>query len=111
VRETIGLRVDRLKALREQHGWSQRELARLCDLGITAISKYERAESDPSSGHLKIMAEKLDVTADYLLGLTDNPKGLSGNDELTDDEQAVLLALRRDGWRGVARVLAERLPG
>jgi transcriptional regulator with XRE-family HTH domain len=111
VGETIGLRVDRLKALREERGWSQREMARLCGLGITSINKYELSEVDPSSAHLKAMAATLDVSADYLLGLTNDPKGFSGNADLNDDEQAVLHALRRDGWRGVARVLADRLPG
>jgi transcriptional regulator with XRE-family HTH domain len=105
------LRADRLKALRERQGWSQREFGRICGFEETIISKYERAEIDPSTSSLKLMAEKLDVSSDYLLGTTDEPQGFYGRDELTEDEQAVLFALRRDGWRGVARVVAERMPG
>jgi transcriptional regulator with XRE-family HTH domain len=83
----------------------------MCGFEETLINKYERSEADPTSSSLKLIAQNLDVSVDYLVGLTDNPKGLSGNDDLNEDEQAVLYALRRDGWRGVARVLADRLPG
>jgi transcriptional regulator with XRE-family HTH domain len=109
VRETIALRPDRLKNLREQHGLSQRELAKVCGLGITAISKYERAEVDPSSSHLKVIAQQLEVTTDYLLGLTDDPRGLFDNRELTDEERTILQAFRRDRWVGVLRVVTEQI--
>jgi transcriptional regulator with XRE-family HTH domain len=110
VSETIALRTDRLKALREQRGWSQRELARYCGLGETVVNKYERSVVDPSSTTLKVMAEKLDVSADYLLGLVDDPHGCFDSGDLSEDERTMLYAYRRDSWSGVIRVAAERLP-
>lgn len=109
--ETIALRVDRLKALREQHGWSQRELSGLCGLGTSAIGTYERGEVEPTAKHLKIVAEKLVVSTDYLLGLSDDPRGQLGDKELNDDERAVVQALRRGGWPAVIRVVADRMTG
>jgi transcriptional regulator with XRE-family HTH domain len=95
--------------LRETHGWSQRELGRRCGFEETLISKYERGEFDPTSSSLKVMAENLGVSIDYLLGMTDEPHGFFGSSELSDDEQAVLWALRRDGWLGALRVVTERI--
>jgi transcriptional regulator with XRE-family HTH domain len=109
VSDTISLRTDRLKALRKQRGWSQRELARFCGLGETIVNKYERAVVDPSASTLKIMAEKLDVSADYLLGLTDDPQGCSDIGELTDDERIMVHAFRRDSWPGVIRIAADHI--
>jgi len=107
--EAIALRVDRLKTLREQHGWSQRELSRLCGLALSTIHTYERGEVDPSAKHLIKIAETLGVSADYLLGLIDEPTAHFGSTEIDDDERAVIQALRRDGWRGVMRVAIDRM--
>jgi transcriptional regulator with XRE-family HTH domain len=107
VSEQIAIRADRLKALREQHGWSQRELSRICGLGETAINTYERGEVEPSAKHLKKMAETLHVSTDYLLGLTDDPRGLFDNSELSDDERTIVQAFRRGRWREIVQVAVE----
>lgn len=107
----IALRADRLRALREKRGWSQRELARQSGVALAAVSKYERGEVDPSSTALKQMAERLEVSADYLLGLTNDPHGCIDTGDLTDDERAVLYALRRDSWPGVLRVATDHIAG
>jgi transcriptional regulator with XRE-family HTH domain len=111
VPETFGLRIDRLKALRERHGWSQRELSGLCGLATSVIGTYERGDVEPTAKHLKTIAEKLGVSADYLLGLSDDPRGQLGDKELNDDERAVVQALRRGGWPALIRVVADRMTG
>ena len=105
----IAVRVDRLRNLRELRGWSQREMARLCNFGEGQIRKYEHEESDPSSTHLKRMANLLQVSADFLLGISDNPQqSISG--QLPDNDETQLLRIFRDeGWSGVIRLSAERL--
>lgn len=103
------LRIDRLRELRERLGWSQRELARRCGLGESFINRYESGISDPSAANIKLIAEALGISADYLLGLSDEPRGQMGDGQLTDDERAVLDAYRRSGWAGLARLLAEAL--
>jgi hypothetical protein len=40
------------------------------------------------------MAATLDLSVDYVLGLTDEPHGFASSGELSDDEQAVVLPLR-----------------
>jgi len=107
--EKIPLRIDRLKNLRQKRGLSQRELARLCGLGETQINKYENSLSDPSSTNLMLIAQHLDVSTDYLLGLTDDPQLLVREPALNYDERAVLDVLRSEGWSGVIRLGAERL--
>jgi len=102
------LRTDRLRALRERKGWSQRELARLCGLREIQINRYESGVNDPSATFLKMIAEKLGVSMDYLVGLSDDPQGPISS-ELTEDERAIVTALRRDSWPGVIRIAADHI--
>ena len=44
------------------------------------------------------MAATLGVSADYLIGLSDEPLGKLGVEFMDDDERAVLETLRRDAW-------------
>jgi transcriptional regulator with XRE-family HTH domain len=103
------LRTDRLREAREKQGWSQRELARLCGLGEAQIHRYENGVSDPAAKYLKLIAEQLGVSTDYLLGLSDKPRGQLGDSELNVDERAVLEAFRRDQWSGVVKLGVDRL--
>jgi len=100
---------DRLRSLREQHGWSQRELARECGIAESVIRRYESGVSEPSTTSLKLIAEKLNISADYLLGITDKPRGYLGDGQISDEEDQLLNAFRREGWSGVIRFGAERL--
>jgi len=109
VNSEMALRTDRLRALREQHGWSQRELARLSGLGETQISKYEAGQSDPLATNVKLIAEQLGVSVDYLLGVSDDPRGQFGQGELSSEERELLEVFRRDRWPGVMRLMADRL--
>jgi transcriptional regulator with XRE-family HTH domain len=105
----IGFRPERLKYLREQRNLSQSQLARRCGFSVGLISKYEFGESDPAGYFLKILAEQLAVSADYLLGITDDPRGHLGEGQMTDEESQILNTFRRDGWSGVARLSVERI--
>ena len=67
---------DRLKDLRKAKGLTQKDVS-------TAIGKYERTyrryeagEIEPSASTVIKLADFFDVSADYLLCRTDNPKGL-----------------------------------
>lgn len=103
------IRVDRIRELRESHGWSQRELARRCGMGLAQIHRYETGLTDPTATNLKILADRLGVSTDYLLGLSDNPRGQAGDTELTEDERRVLETFRRDSWAGIIHLGADRL--
>lgn len=58
----------RLKALREERGLTQKELAEKLDLTPKAISFYELGLREPSGDALIHMARILGTTTDYLLG-------------------------------------------
>ncbi len=103
------LRTDRLKALREVRGWSQRELSRRSGLAENTIGKYENGQVDPTATSLKTIADALDVSMDYLVGITDDPRRQHTSDVMGHEEQQILETYRREGWSGVARLSVERL--
>ncbi len=107
------LRSDRLTALREARGWSQREFGRRCGLAPSAITRYESGTTDLSTTHLAIMADVLEVSTDYLLGRSDDPNGqaITITHELTDDELELIALYRKDGWRGLIREGVDRVLG
>lgn len=102
-------RIDRLRTIREQRGVSQRELARLCKLAETLVFKYESGISAPNVESLKLMAENLEVSTDYLLGITDDPRGHFGDGIVNDEEKIMLDTFRREGWPGVIRLGAGKI--
>ena len=65
----------RLKELRHSVGLSQARLAKALNLKQSAINRYENNQTDPSCDTLLRYAEYFDVSADYILGRTENPKG------------------------------------
>jgi transcriptional regulator with XRE-family HTH domain len=105
----MGLRVDRLRTLRELRGFSQRELARRCGLSDTQIFKYENAVTDPTAHNLATIADQLGVSTDYLLGRTDDQNAILSDGSITTEEQAMIEIFRREGWPGVIRMGADRV--
>jgi len=101
---------ERLRQIREQRGLSQAELARRLGAGINQIPRYENNQADPSPFQLKRLAELLDVTSDYLLGLVDTPSGYRPTLELTQDERQVVEALRQGDTRSLLHLLDRTLP-
>lgn len=63
----------RLKDLRKKKGLSQRDLSELSHISFQAISTYEKklSSSLPSCDALARLADALDTSSDYLIGLTD----------------------------------------
>lgn len=61
----------RLKALRKQKNWSQKELALRVDIRFQQLNKYESGLNVPPADMLLKLAHTLDVTVDHLL--TGNP--------------------------------------
>lgn len=63
--------VERLIELRVQKDLNQRELAKIIDVTQAGVSRWERGERTPDIVMLEKLAKFFDVSADYLLGLTD----------------------------------------
>jgi transcriptional regulator with XRE-family HTH domain len=72
----------RIKSLREKNGISQKRLAE--SLGITNVqlSRYETGDRNPDPEMIKKIAETLDTTTDYLLGLADSPSSTHKDDRI-----------------------------
>jgi transcriptional regulator with XRE-family HTH domain len=64
----------RLKALRQNAGLTQTEVAKKLDLSASTIAMYERGERDPDTGTLSKLAQLFDCSTDYLLGRVDHPE-------------------------------------
>jgi transcriptional regulator with XRE-family HTH domain len=90
------LQANRLRSLRLNHNHTYASLAQALDLNMRQIVRYEASESDPSSDVVTRMADTFNVSADYLLGRTDDPTPPAHHADLSPDEQAILAALRRD---------------
>ena len=65
---------DRLRELRKAAGMKQQELANLLEVTTTQVSDMERGNTTTSMARLYQLCEYFNVSADYLLGFTDDPK-------------------------------------
>lgn len=59
-----------LKNLREEHGYSQRELAEELSISNSAIGMYESGKREPNYETLEMIADFFNVDMNYLLGKT-----------------------------------------
>ena len=62
-----------LQKLRKERGVTQEQLASVLGVSPQAVSKWENG-SYPEGDLLPKLADYFDVSVDYLLGRTDNPK-------------------------------------
>ena len=61
----------RLRELRKEEGLSQRDLGEKLGACNQAVSFWETGSREPDLDTLKALAQIFDVSADYLLGLSD----------------------------------------
>lgn len=64
----------RLREQRTKNGFSQQALADILGVTKTQISDMERSKVTTSLERLACLSEVLNVSTDYLLGLTDTPE-------------------------------------
>lgn len=102
------LRADRLRDSRERKGIKQRELSQLCGVTEFQISRYENGKSEPGASVLELIARSLDVSTDYLLGLSDQPTGQFG-EGLFPDQQKLLEAYEAGDGPGMLELVTARL--
>ena len=63
----------RIKKLREEQHIKQTEAAKALNLSVSAYCRYEYGEREPMAPTIAGMARLFGVSADYLLGLKDEP--------------------------------------
>jgi transcriptional regulator with XRE-family HTH domain len=68
--ETLG---GRIRQAREDYGMSQAVLAKTIGLSKTTMNQIEKGHTrDPGASRIRAIAQTLQVTSDYLLGLAPN---------------------------------------
>lgn len=86
------------KRLREQRGSrTQEEIAKMLGISRARYSHYENEHVQPDNDMLQKMADIYDVSVDYLLGRTDNPKQILSKGtveflkviDIKDDNEAI----------------------
>jgi transcriptional regulator with XRE-family HTH domain len=105
------MNIERFREQRIRLGLTKRELAKLCNMKDVQIHRYEAGANDPSTESLRVLAEALQVSADYLLDMTDEPGGQFVQTGLDRNEREVLSAYREHSWAGIIRLGTDRLIG
>ncbi len=72
----------RLKAIRQERGYTQKQLAGFLGVTEQAVSKYERGNSYPDIEVLSGIAEVLDCSLDYLLQHEQGKRNLPGQENV-----------------------------
>lgn len=66
----------RLKDIRTDKDMNQTEFGTMLNMTQRKISRLERKNTEPTPEEIKTICSKLNISADYLLGLTDTPRKL-----------------------------------
>ena len=64
--------IKRIRDLREDHDKTQQEIADILGTSQTMYARYERGANELPIHHLIVLCKYYNVSADYILGLTDN---------------------------------------
>ena len=84
----------KLKALRVQYGYSQKQVAGKIGVSPSIVSGYETGERTPSTEILLSLSYLYNVSTDYLLGKqTAAPSAMLDISKLTDKQKAALSSL------------------
>ena len=62
---------DKLKEIRENKGMNKKDFASFLGIKYTTYNGYETGSREPASDFLILFSKKLDVSIDYLMGLSD----------------------------------------
>ena len=83
----------RLRDLREDHDKTQQDIADILGTSQTMYARYERGANELPLRHLLKLADYYGVSADYLLGRTDDK---SGARSLISEDSVISQLSRRD---------------
>ncbi|GGD05118.1 helix-turn-helix domain-containing protein [Pontibacillus salipaludis] len=64
---------ERLKLLRKEHKLSQKDVSQILGISESGYGYYEQGRNEPSIDMINKLADRYNVTADYLLGRSDSP--------------------------------------
>lgn len=99
------MRHDRLKFLREGLGHTQESFAQMIGRDIKQIWRWETGKAAPSADAIIDLSRALGVSADYLLGLIDEPT-MVVSEELNEMEHETIAIFRSLDARDQAVITA-----
>lgn len=100
------LRADRMRELLKSKGYSNRYISNLIGVNENTVSRWANGNRQPGSLSLNQLAAALEVTLDYLMGISDDPTPPSSEiGELSEEEKRFVWAFRRGGRKGIKRLL------
>ncbi len=99
---------NRLKELRNKKSITQEELGKTIGLSKQTISTYELGTREPDNDTLLKLADFFAVSLDYLLGRTDNPEGLTEEEEQKHIELDEVLSHKKILFYGEPLSLEEK---
>ena len=67
---------ERIRKIRIEHGETQQEIAALLETSQQAYLKYEKGVNEMPIRRITKLCRHYNLSADYLLGLTDEPRPL-----------------------------------
>lgn len=102
------MRIDRLQLVMKKKGHNATSLAEVIGRADRTIRRILAEDGNTSDDTVVAIAQALGVSADYLLGLSDDPTPDIRVDNLSDDERAVLKAMRRGDDKEAIKIIASR---
>lgn len=90
---------ERLKRLRKENNFTQKQLAAITEISLQTIRNYEQKNSEPISIYLLKLAQSLDVTPEYLL---------KGDNDVNNYTEAIKLELQQlESYEQIQTIYAE----
>lgn len=99
---------DRIRWLRNRLNMTQADLAERLSMSDQQVFRWEAGKSEPSLDAVVKLAKTFDVTGDYLLGLSDDPRGNRAV-ELSEREVDLIQALRESDFKSFMMLLTDDL--
>lgn len=102
------MRGDRIRQLRENVNWTQEKLAEEIGVPVLQINRYENNKNKPKADVISRLSSVLGCSADYLLGLTDDPMPHSMDaNNLSARERLALSAWRSGDVRRAIKAIVD----
>lgn len=100
-------RGDRLETVRIAMEMTEEEFAVYVDMDQAQLNRYENHVSEPTAAIIVKLAQKLNITADYLLGLSSDPNKFLADDDLTDDGKVFKRLVEKKGAKRSIEILSK----
>lgn len=100
---------ERLRTARQGRRYTQEQLESLSGISVQNINRYENNKTSIKSSELAKLAKTLNVSADFLLGLTDDPAPQTLKTNFSPLETEVLAAVRDGKYIDAIEVLVEQM--